>query len=267
MKTRISTWCMKVLKKHALVVIIAIVGIVVAVCLYYSGQQSKMPRYSVRQPQLVAKITEQEPRLQLLWESKPIVNAASVEIAIWNAGDMYFGNESLSEADPVRIVSDEDVRILAVNQIARSRDTLEFEYEIVQLNGEKQDAILVRLANDDALEKRDGALFYVLFTGSIEADWKVIGRVKGAPKGFQEVEWQKACPTSESRIVPIIMVVPLGILLLVVAVSFVVLPLRRKTPIDWVFVLGCLAFGIAWMVLYFPKFKIQFNALPWLSGG
>jgi len=267
MKRRIPAWCVKVLKRHALVVILTIVGIVVGVCLYYSGQQSKMPKYSVRQSQLVAKITEQEPRLQLLWESKPIANAASVGIAIWNAGDMYFGNESLSEADPVRIVSDEDVRILAVNQIARSRDTLEFEYRIVQLNGEKQDTILVRLANDDALEKRDGALFYVLFTGSVEADWKVIGRVKGAPKGFQEVEWQKACPTSESRILPIIMSFLVLIMLLVVAVAFVVLPLRRKTRIDWVYVLGCLAIGIAWAIQYVPKFKILFTALPWLSGG
>jgi cytochrome b subunit of formate dehydrogenase len=71
-----------------------------------------------------------------------------------------------------------------------SRPNLRFDTTI-ETSPDGIGSVLIKIKGDEALEKFDGVLFHILFSGSQNINWKVIGRIKGAPEGFQPKDWAK----------------------------------------------------------------------------
>src|SRR5216684_2807288 len=107
-----------------------ITGVTVAIAVgfitYYLSKSTKDPVFVVSPSELVAQTVNGEGSLKILWEDKEIQNAASVKVALWNDGSQYIDKNDISVAEPIRIESSEKVKILSVNQLAGSRQTLKF---------------------------------------------------------------------------------------------------------------------------------------------
>jgi hypothetical protein len=184
---------------------IAIIGIV-------RGKATKEPVFIVSPPELIAQTVPEEEKLKILWEETKIPNVALVKIGIWNQGSRYIDKSDISSTNPIRIKPREKVDILAVQVLKTSRPTLNFDSK-VERDADAIETVLIEIKGDEALEKFDGGLFHVLFSGQWECTWKVDGRIKGVPKGFQEKDWEKVQKAKKARVFRSI-VLPVGIALL-----------------------------------------------------
>jgi hypothetical protein len=171
-------------------VTILVIGILVALLLYLLSRKEKEPVFTVSPPDLVAQTVPAENKLKIIWENKEIQNAASVKVGIWNNGSQFIDANDFASTEPMRIVPSEAVSILAVQTPKTSRPNLRFDTTI-ETTPDGIRTILIKIKGDEALEKFDGALFHILFSGSQNIKWKVIGRIKGAAKGFQPKDWAK----------------------------------------------------------------------------
>lgn len=143
----------------------------------------------------------EEEKLRILWEDNEIQNVATVKIGIWNRGSHFIDNSDISSTNPIRIKPLEKVDILAVQVLKTSRPTLNFDSK-VETDADGIETILLKIKGDEALEKFDGGLFHVLFSDQREVIWKVIGRIKGVPKGFQEKDWEKVHKAKKAQLSP-----------------------------------------------------------------
>ena len=184
---RIIRW-LWALAKHPITALVA--AIAVGFTTYFLSKSAKSPVFAVSPPELVAQKVNGEGNLKIFWEDKEISNVASVKIALWNEGSQYIDKNDVSTSDPIRIKSAAKVKILSVNQVASSRDTLKFNWQKdVDANG--SESAVISVVGDEALERLDGALFHVLFSGQLDSPWAVTGRIKGAPSGFQQKKWSR----------------------------------------------------------------------------
>jgi hypothetical protein len=165
---------------------LAVLGIILTV---RSTARAK-PVYTVGEPKLVAQTLAEEDRLTLLWDGGKIKNAASVNIAMWNSGSRFIDKSDIPGDNPLRIMPSEPVDILSVVVLMTSRQGLQFAPRVEAGPG-GQESIVIGIDGDEALEKGDGAVFHVLFSGTIRCDWSLAGRVKGVPKGFRKLDWHK----------------------------------------------------------------------------
>ena len=177
--------------KHPLTILV--IGILVTLSVYLLSRKEKEPVFTISPPDLVAQTVPGEEKLKIFWENKEIQNAASVKVAIWNDGSQFIDKNDFASTEPMRIVPSEKVTILAVQMLKTSRPNLRFDTTI-ETSPDGIGTVLIKIKGDEALEHFDGALFHILFSGSPNIKWKVIGRIKGAPKGFQSKDWAKISP-------------------------------------------------------------------------
>lgn len=154
-------------------------GGIVATLLTWYFYPKVDPTYRVWPVETVAK--RESPRLTVEWDGKPIENLCICRIALWNNGKEPITQDKLPNSDPLRIVSN-DVHILAIETANSSRQTLTFDTKIA----EHADSVHIAIDGGDAMEKGDGAVFRILFTGNCKSAFTVAGRVIGSA-GFQLV--------------------------------------------------------------------------------
>ena len=165
----------------------------------------------------------------------------------------------------MRIVPSEKVSILAVQMLKTSRPSLRFD-TIIETSPDGIGGVLIKIKGDEALEKFDGALFHILFSGSQNINWKVIGRIKGAPEGFQPKDWAKIHST---RYPPKIwvLIVP-GCLALGLPFSILIIGDRRRNQprhwYDWINFIIMLG-GLEYLFLRAIFIELSYKFVPlWL---
>ncbi len=126
------------------------------------------------------------PEISILWKGKEIDFLISRKIVLWNAGTKYLEKSNILPADPIRIVPTKNIKILSAQVIQTSRPELKF---ITTIKKEKKNDIqYIKLdwEGDEVLEKHDGVFLKLLYTGKVNCDFHVLGRIKGCPRGFKE---------------------------------------------------------------------------------
>jgi hypothetical protein len=167
-----------------------IVGIVFAVGFYFLVEKKEaQPRYAVSEPETLAEATADAPGLKLLWEEEEIENVHTIDVVIWNAGRQFLDKNAISATDPIRITYPPGVKILYMKFTRTSRDNLKFTATDLAAAGTS--AIQVGIVGDEALERKDGGLLRVLFSGPSTEEFVVTGRIKGSREGFIEVDWDR----------------------------------------------------------------------------
>lgn len=157
---------------------------------FFVERKEVLPRYAVREPELLAEQTAEAPGLQLFWEGEEIENVYSTDIVVWNAGRQFLDEGSISSTDPLRVVYPSDIEILYAEFIRTSRATLKLN--VIDRGEQWMNALVIDIVGDDALERGEGGLLRVLFVGPSSGDFSVTGRVKGSRGGPVEVEWDRA---------------------------------------------------------------------------
>jgi hypothetical protein len=168
-------------------------------------------------------------------------------------------------SDPVRVIPSEKVNILAVQVLKTSRPSLRFDINVGK-NAGNIECIMIDIKGDEALEKFDGGLFHILFSGSKETNWKVVGRVKGAKEGFQAVSWRNLHRIQYPPRLWVLILPPFAALAFTIFVTFSTLRdiKKRGKRIEWPgFVLGNL---LIWGILMALVIKeCQYLSAPlWL---
>jgi hypothetical protein len=244
---------------------IAIIGIIATVMVYILTREVKEPVFTVSSPELVAQTVDGEQKLKIFWNKRAIPNAASVKIAIWNDGSRFIDKNDFISSDPLRIIPSAKVNILAVQVLKTSRPSLKFDINIGK-NAEETECVMIDIKGDEALEKFDGGLFHILFSGSRDSNWKVLGRVKGAKEGFQEVSWGRLHRIQYPPRLWVLIILPLAALGFTIYSTFLTLRNIKKEgkKIGWPgLVLGNL---VVWGILIMPVIlECQYLSVPlWL---
>ncbi len=170
-----------------------IVGIVIGILItagffYWVERKEVEPTYAITVPELLASQTNDAPNLKLYWDDEEIEDIFSVKIVFWNAGREYLDKDSISDTDPLRIQVPSGINILYAEFIQTSRDNLVLSTTIKQLDNDTTE-IIIDIVGDEALERKDGGILKILFTGAMEEDeFQVIGRIKGS-SGIKQQEW------------------------------------------------------------------------------
>jgi hypothetical protein len=229
------------------------------------SRKEKEPVFTISPPDLVAQTVPGEEKLKIIWENKEIQNAASVKVAIWNDGSQFIDKNDFASTEPMRIVPSGKVSILAVQMLKTSRPNLRFDTTI-ETSPDGIGSVLIKIKEDEALEKFDGVLFHILFSGSQNINWKVIGRIKGAPEGFQPKDWAKIHRTRYPPRTWLLLV--FGCLALGFP-SFILImhhrnPIQGKNWYDWIafiIFLGGFEFFFLWVIFI----ELSYNFVPlWL---
>jgi hypothetical protein len=249
--------------KHPLTILA--IGILVALSIYLLSRKEKEPVFTISPPDLVAQTVPGEEKLKIIWENKEIQNAASVKIAIWNDGSQFIDKNDFASTDPMRIVPSGKVSILAVQMLKTSRPNLKFDTTI-ETSPDGIGSVLIKIKGDEALEKFDGALFHILFSGSQNINWKVIGRIKGAPEGFHPKDWAKIHSTPYPPRTWFLLVS--GCLALLFPFSILIIEhhrhIERKHWSDWIFFILFLG-GFEFIFLRGIFIGLSYKVLPlWL---
>ena len=116
---------------------------------------------------------------------KEISNLYSVNIVIWNDGRDYLDKSHFSSSEPIRLTYSNDTHVLFHKFSHTSRKNLKLQsIEIPEDN-----SIKINISDDEALEKGDGGILNILYSGSANPKFLITGRIKGVPGGFAEIEW------------------------------------------------------------------------------
>ena len=247
-----------------------IIGIVFAVGFYFVVERKEIqPRYAVSEPETLAEATADAPGLKLLWEEEEIENAHTIDIVIWNAGRQFLDKSAISATDPIRVTYPPDVQILYAKFIRTSRDNLQFTTNDLTSAGTR--AIQLEIVGDEALERRDGGLLKILFSGPPSNEFVINGRIKGSREGFKRVDWDEVASVPEGLSEWLatgasVLGVVLCIAFAVPIIRIVKKDIRRSQPtaiVDLIFELGgILILGhLAWQNI--EALKPLLFGLPW----
>lgn len=258
----------KVAKRPFTALAIGIIGIIlsiISISIAITSRTTKEPVFIVSPSELIAQSVNGEEKLKIFWDDKEIKNVASVKIGIWNNGYRFIDKNDVSSTTPIRIKPLEKSDILAVQILKTSRPTLEFDTNI-EKDADSIESVVIKIKGDEALERFDGALFHVLFSGSKECTWKVIGRIKGVPKGFQPKDWAKVHRSRNLKwwfpAVPVLMLFAVIFIL----ISEISLARRKERKIRWLYLLvmgGNALFFVAYWILTEYSYLLAPSWLSW----
>lgn len=235
------------------------IGILLTLLFYNLQIKEIEPRFSISEPELLAKQILGEPNLKLFWGDEEIQDISSVKIAFWNSGRQYLDESSISKTEPIRISIPQGVTVLYSDVILTSRNELKFKTSL-QTSSNNEQFILIEIEGDEALEYKDGAVIKVLFTGSPKTNFFIKGRIKGSVEGFVETPWAQGITTDIIFLILAIVIMPLSSLWLIRVgiIRFQLGVYNKLNPPKFV---GIIELGIGSLVLIYLIY-FGFTELP-----
>ncbi len=153
---------------------LGVLGILLAIFLYYKSRLLRMPLYTVNNNRIVVEETE------ALSEGITPKATYYTEIALWNGGKDYIEKDDILRSIAIKA---DNAKIIHARIDKKSRDDLPLSLNI------KDGEIEFNIEGDEVLESMDGALIHILYEGSDKCKWLVDSRIKGVPLGFQPIDW------------------------------------------------------------------------------
>jgi hypothetical protein len=163
---------------------------IIALYFYFTDKSEIEPSYAVSTPESIAQ--KLEGKMKILWEDREVTSVNIVRIIIWNNGSKYLDKGMISNDEPIRIISDQNIKILSARRIRSSRKNCKFLTSIKR-NADSFDHVYSRpyidleLEGDEVLEEDDGNVIKIIYSGSVDCDFTVNARIKGHPEGFDRI--------------------------------------------------------------------------------
>ncbi|MDP3296694.1 MAG: hypothetical protein Q8N09_03740 [Thermodesulfovibrionia bacterium] len=244
-----------------------IITILLSLVLFFLDKKEMEPKYAVKESGLLAQLSNEEPKLKIIWDEIQVQNVRSADIAIWNAGSMYIGSKNISETDPIRIVVPKEINILNYKVVNTSRPNLVFGLSLINDKSSDRE-IQINIIGDEALEKEDGLLIRIVYSGADVNEFSVIGRIKGAKSGFKKVNWWDIAP-KEFPLPLVYTILVLSILFLVLGFIVASLYAKKLKTNKSKFCVVCFINGILMIFMsiyvFFKYIKPFFFGMPWIS--
>jgi hypothetical protein len=160
----------------------AILGVILS---YYFINPSKNLSYVVDEYHKRQSTISINPRVKILFDNNEVTNIVVAEVGIWNSGSQTIDeNDILS----LTIKLTQEIKILSADQIISSRKNLRFQSRLVK-NENNLDVVSLNILND-ALETSDGGVIQIIYSGEINTDFILEGRIKGIQNEFIKDDWE-----------------------------------------------------------------------------
>jgi len=147
---------------------------------YFISLSYKKPSYYLSEPELVAKKTDEN--LKIYYKDKELTNLYSTYLILWNDGNNFIDYDDFIKDKPIKLYSNDSVRLLSASLIDKSRMDLNFTSII------KKDTVCISLTQEEAIEEGDGAKFLILYTINDTITnvptFNLESRIKGTKEGF-----------------------------------------------------------------------------------
>jgi len=129
-------------------------------------------------------------RLKVFWDGKQVPVIFAKKVALWNSSSVLIDQTTISETQPLKIVPSEPVKILGIETVKVSQESILFKKQIIHDEKLDRDVIVVNIAGNNALEKNDGGIFQIFYSSEKPVDFSVQARIKGLPRGFVYYPYQ-----------------------------------------------------------------------------
>ncbi len=172
---KISGWLTENPWVNALSLLLALLGIILAIFFFIKGRRTKEPRYSIRSTNLVQDFISRIEALEMTYAGERISNLTATELAFWNNGKDTINNSDIAAADPLMIKVNNGYKILdsSVMQVKNAANQFSINHS------DDGSHVLIQF---DYLDADDGGVIQLLHTGKSSRDIVVCGTIKGAGK-------------------------------------------------------------------------------------
>lgn len=153
---------------------LALTSITVAYLLYRRSRRTKDPCWAIRNTTLVEGYGSKLEALTIQYKGDRVEDLSVSRIAFWNDGKATIDRRDIETANPLRITSKGEARILDAKVLVTNSRSSEFGVSL------RQDGTAARL-DFDYLDQGHGAVLQVVHTGTSFEDLDVVGDIKGAP--------------------------------------------------------------------------------------
>lgn len=131
---------------------------------------------SVTGNNLIQDFSEKINGLIVNFKNEKVKNLTVTRIVIWNNGNQTLHSNDLIQANPLRIVSKDDVSILDFQIIQENEASNQFEIFNAQVDNEKTQSLYIRF---DYIDPAQGCVIQIIHNGNSFSDVTVTGKLKG----------------------------------------------------------------------------------------
>jgi hypothetical protein len=172
----------------AVSIVLAVIGIVLAYFFYRRGRRTKEACWAIRTNNLVAGYGSKLGDLEVLYKGQKVENLSISRIAFWNEGAETIDRQNLVTANPLRITTKGEVKLLDIKRLAVNNEASGFA---VSLENDMGSARI----EFDYLDREHGAVLQVVHTGKRSEDLDLVGAIKGVETlQCRQVQFTKYLP-------------------------------------------------------------------------
>ena len=153
--------------------LLALLSISLACFFYRRGQRTKVPCWGVRTTTLVEGYSSSLADLRIAYKEHLVEDLSVSRIVFWNDGRETIDGGDIAAANPLRVATEGDVRILDAKVVASNNPSSCFSVSLDQ--GAKWASVAF-----DYLDKDQGAILQIVHTGTCSDDLLVDGDIKGS---------------------------------------------------------------------------------------
>lgn len=158
---------------------LAIISITLACLFYRRSRRSKDPRWAIRNTTLIEGYSSKLRDLEVFYKGDRVEDLSVCRIAFWNDGKATIDRQDIATANPLRIASRDQARILDAKVLATNSRSSQFTASLPDTR------TAAHLLEFDYLDHGHGAVLQVVHTGTSEEDLEVVGDIKGS-SGIQK---------------------------------------------------------------------------------
>jgi hypothetical protein len=120
---------------------------------------------------LIGDLSSAIPRFEASFDNAPIKDLRVSQFFVWNSGTESIKRDQVAPKEPVRVILPAGIRILDCSLLKTTNPAVNFQAELRARN-----SILISF---DFLNRKDGATFQVLYTGTSEEETEIEGQLIG----------------------------------------------------------------------------------------
>ena len=108
----ISSWLASNPWVNVLSILLAFLGIILAVIFYVRSKKDKKPQYALGSSKLIRNFVSKIDGLEIKYGGQPISNLTSTRVGFWNSGKQTIRRADIASADPLLIKVKEGIKSL-----------------------------------------------------------------------------------------------------------------------------------------------------------
>ncbi len=169
---KISAWLANNPWVNVLSILLAFLGIILAILFYVKSKKDKKPKYTLGSSKLIHNFVSKIEGLEIKYGGEPIPNLTSTRVGFWNGGKQTIKRTDIANTDPLLIKVKEGFKILDAGLLYQTHQA---NHIVINVSEDKS-AVGIDFEYLDYLE---GGVVQLYHTGTSSEDVALTGTVQG----------------------------------------------------------------------------------------